>query len=135
MKNFILKLTIIFIFVSCFNKSYELKISPLFSDGMVLQRKSNISIWGKFTPNTIIKIDTEWGEKLKLESDTIGNWIGQIPTPEAGGPYTMNVSSGDERINIKDILIGEVWIASGQSNMEMTLEGFPPNELIFSFTH
>lgn len=132
MKNFILKLTIIFLFVSCFNKSYELKISPLFSDGMVLQRKSNISIWGKFTPNTIIKIDTEWGEKLKLESDTIGNWIGQIPTPEAGGPYTMNVSSGDERINIKDILIGEVWIASGQSNMEMTLEGFPPNELILN---
>ena len=131
MKKYSILLTVFIVIISCDNKHEKLELSPLFTDSMVLQRNEIINIWGKSSQNAEINIDTEWGEKLKLKSDSKGNWNGKLLTPEAGGPFTIEISSVNENINIKDILIGEVWLASGQSNMEMSLMGFPPDELIF----
>ena len=132
MKKYSILLTVFIVIISCDNKHEKLELSPLFTDSMVLQRNEIINIWGKSSQNAEINIDTEWGEKLKLKSDSKGNWNGKLLTPEAGGPFTIEISSVNENINIKDILIGEVWLASGQSNMEMSLMGFPPDELILN---
>jgi len=132
MRKTSLVLTLLILFFSCENKFNKLELSPLFSSGMVLQRNEKINIWGKSFQNAVINIDADWGETLKLKSDSIGDWSGKLQTPEAGGPFSIKIYSGNEKINIKDILIGEVWIASGQSNMEMSLEGFPPDEFILN---
>ena len=63
-------------------------------------------------------------------SNKSGNWSCKLKTPNAGGPFSIKVTSKDELIIINDVLIGEVWLASGQSNMEMPVKGWPPNDPI-----
>ena len=126
-----LKLLLIILFTSCSSeKSSDLKLMDLFSDGMVLQQKSKTKIWGISNENTTINIESSWGVKSSTEADANGNWITEIDTPKAGGPYSMKITDGIKTKEIKDILIGEVWFASGQSNMEMPLEGYLPAEPI-----
>ena len=126
-----LKLLLIILFTSCSSeKSSDLRLMDLFSDGMVLQQKSKTKIWGISNENAAINIESSWGVKSSTEADTNGNWITEIDTPKAGGPYFMKITDGIKTKEIKDILIGEVWFASGQSNMEMPLEGYLPAEPI-----
>lgn len=97
-----------------------LKLAPIFSDHMVLQGGADIAVWGSGTD----------GQKVKVEINGViqetgvenGKWQITLPPVSAGGPYTMNVSSGSREITIQDILAGEVWIAGGQSNMEFWLK-------------
>ena len=126
-----LKLLLIILFTSCSSeKSSDLKLMDLFSDGMVLQQKSKTKIWGISNENATINIESSWGVKSSTKADKNGNWITEIDTPKAGGPYSMKITDGIKTKEIKDILIGEVWFASGQSNMEMPLEGYLPAEPI-----
>lgn len=130
----IFKLLPLFIFfISCYNKTIELKVSPLFSDGMVVQRNTMIDIWGKSASNTNVTILSEWGKKIKIKSGSDGRWSGKLSTPEAGGPFFLKLTTEKENLLIEDILVGEVWLASGQSNMEMSLIGYPPNDTILNF--
>ncbi len=99
---------------------------------MVLQQQETVSLWGKNTSNQKVTISANWGEEVSTESDSDGNWKVNIATPEAGGPYSINISTKDTTIVIEDVLIGEVWLASGQSNMEMTLYGWPPKDTILN---
>ena len=62
-----------------------------------------------------------------------GNWSLNLPTPTAGGPFEVTIGTDESTIVLKDVLVGEVWLASGQSNMEMPLEGFLPNEPIDNY--
>ena len=126
-----LKLLLIILFISCSpEKSSDLKLMDLFSNGMVLQQKSKTKIWGVSNANATINLESSWGVKSSTEADANGNWIIEIDTPKAGGPYSMKITDGIKTEKIKDILIGEVWFASGQSNMEMPLEGYLPAEHI-----
>jgi len=126
-----LKLLFIIILTSCATeKSSNLKLMDLFSDGMVLQQKYKTKIWGISNPNTEINIEGSWGNKSTTKSDSNGNWIAEIDTPIASGPYSLKITDGLKTKEISDILIGEVWFASGQSNMEMPLEGYLPREPI-----
>ena len=120
------------LFFSCNHETNKIVLSPLFTDGMVLQRNTKVNIWGQSSRNTEINIISEWGQELKLKSDSTGIWKGKILTPKAGGPFYLKIISENQNITIEDIMIGEVWIASGQSNMEMTMNGFPPKELILN---
>ena len=97
------------ILISCFNNPNEIKVAPLFSDGMVLQRNNKVDIWGTSAPNLNIRIQTEWGQDLVIKSDDIGNWTAKIKTLDAGGPFYLKIISNKENIIIKDVLIGEVW--------------------------
>jgi sialate O-acetylesterase len=106
----------------------SIKLPALFSDHAVLQQKIKAEIWGEAAPNTEILITGSWGEKAEAFSDSNGNWKAKIQTPEAGGPHQIIVSSEPETIILSDVMIGEVWLCSGQSNMEMPLKGFLPNE-------
>ncbi len=102
----------------------ELEINGLFSNHMVIQRDNKLNIKGWATPNKIVKIETSWNENASVLTNEDGTWRATIPTPPAGGPYEINVSSNDKTITIKDVLSGEVWVASGQSNMEFPIKGW-----------
>ena len=97
---------------------------------MVLQSETLASIWGQSKPLQQITVGGSWGEKIVIKSDKSGNWACKLKTPKGGGPFAVKVTSKDELIIINDVLIGEVWLASGQSNMEMPLKGWPPKDPI-----
>lgn len=102
----------------------EVKLPSFFSDGMVMQQQSKANLWGTASPKKTVFIFTEWDKKkYRTASDENGKWKVSITTPQAGGPYSMRISDGKE-LTLKNILIGELWICSGQSNMEMPMKGF-----------
>ena len=98
---------------------------------MVLQQKTNVNIWGKATAGKTIVVKPSWSStSTKATVDKAGKWIVSITTPEADfTPYSISISDGEE-IVINNVLIGEVWLASGQSNMEMPLKGFNNNPIM-----
>ena len=96
----------------------------MFSDGMVLQREAQVNLWGTARPHATVKIAATWDKKTyRADADANGHWRVAVTTPEAGGPYSITLSDG-EKTTIDDIWIGEVWVCSGQSNMEMQMKGF-----------
>lgn len=93
-------------------------------DNMVLKRNTEVNIWGKSTNKKEIRVKTSWNNKTyKGKTDSEGNWIIKVETGDAGGPYTITVDDGEEAF-LNNILLGEVWICSGQSNMEFPVSGF-----------
>jgi len=135
MRKYLYLLTIIF---SLFTYSIqaspksELRVSRLFSDHMVLQQKQRADFWGKDTPGQKIAISASWGKKVATKADEKGNWNIKLATPKAGGPYEIRIETTDSTILIKDVLIGEVWLASGQSNMDIPVKGWLPNDTILN---
>lgn len=107
------------------NASHAKVILPtILGDNMVLQQQTDVKLWGKAQANTPISVKTSWDNKTyTTQSDTNGNWLQKIVTPVAGGPYQISFDDG-ETMTLKNILIGEVWFCSGQSNMEMPVRGF-----------
>jgi len=94
-----------------------------FTDNMVLQQKTNATIWGTDDPNKNITITTSWNNrKYTVIADATDNWKITVSTPSYGGPYTITFYDGDKTV-LNNVLIGEVWVCSGQSNMEMQLVG------------
>ena len=110
---------LLFVLLSCNSKNEEnqLVLPSVFSDHMVLQQKTHVVFWGRSRPNEKIIISGSWGESNSIIADDIGEWELKLPTPSAGGPFEVNVNSSYETIKYEDVLIGEVWLASGQSNM------------------
>src|SRR5689334_14270246 len=101
----------------------EVKLHPLFSDGMVLQQKGECFIWGTADAGERAEVslktnDADQGAGMTADQD--GKWKVSLKTGAAGGPYTMTVK-GKNAITVKDVYVGEVWVASGQSNMEMSV--------------
>ncbi len=91
---------------------------------MVLQQKDNVPLWGTANADKEVKISTSWNTKsYTARSDNNGKWKISVSTPSYGGPYSITFDDG-EVLTLSNILIGEVWICSGQSNMEMPLEGW-----------
>ena len=127
MKKFILfQLNIIFLFIiiiSCNSKTKksQLSLPAIFSDHMVLQQKSDVMFWGKSNPNDKIIISGNWGQSDSIKANESGVWELKLSTPSAGGPYEVTVNSSKNFIKYRDVLIGEVWLASGQSNMDWKL--------------
>ena len=102
----------------------EVKLPSVFGDNMVLQRQTGAAIWGKALAGKTVKVITSWDKKSYTSGvDSEGNWKVTVKTPDAGGPYTISVSDGQPLL-LKNVLIGEVWICSGQSNMQMTMRGY-----------
>lgn len=108
----------------------QLKVNSLFSDHMVLQQKQDVAFWGTYTTNQKVTVTGSWGKESTAVVDEKGNWKLNLSTPKAGGPFEVSITTIDTTLLLKDVMIGEVWIASGQSNMEMSLKGWPPNDPI-----
>lgn len=110
--------------VTVLNSYAKVELAPLFADNMVLQRDSKAAIWGKAEPGARVVITSTWAKgKTVVHADDQGRWNVMLATPSAGGPHELTFNDGD-RHTLKNILIGEVWICAGQSNMEMTMRGF-----------
>ncbi|RIH66925.1 glycosyl hydrolase family 2 [Mariniphaga sediminis] len=119
------------LFFSCHQSQKKpLQVNRLFSDHMVLQQQQEVTFWGEYTPNRELTVSASWGEEVSAKTDSGGKWEVNIATPEAGGPYSIHICTKDSTISINDVLVGEVWLASGQSNMEMTLNGWPPRDTV-----
>jgi sialate O-acetylesterase len=101
----------------------QTQLPAFFSEGMVLQRNDNVSIWGRDQPGAKIHITGSWGDEASGLTDENGKWLLKLKTPDAGGPYKVVINGSDEMV-LKDVFIGEVWVCSGQSNMAMPLQGF-----------
>lgn len=87
---------------------------------MVLQRNQNINVWGWCKSAAKVKVTLN-GQQANTTADAKGNWRATLPPMAAGGPYVMDVTSGNEHLQYKDVMLGEVWICSGQSNMQFFL--------------
>lgn len=112
-----------FLSASTFVKA-KVQLPSILSSNMVLQQHTNVKLWGKAQKNSPITIKTSWDNKTyKTTADKQGKWLLNISTPVAGGPYEITFNDG-ELLTLKNILIGEVWFCSGQSNMEMPMSGF-----------
>lgn len=104
--------------------SAKVVLSPIFSDNMVLQQQADAPVWGEAKPMKTVKVTTSWdGKTYETQANKEGKWKLSVRTPEAGGPYELTLTDGQQLI-LKNVMIGEVWICSGQSNMEMPLEGW-----------
>lgn len=110
---------LIFLTIFISQSSYaEIRLPSILSDNMVLQQKSEATLWGWTTKlNETITISGSWNNTpIKVQAN-LGQWILKLPTPVAGGPYNITIQ-GHKTIILKNVLIGEVWLCSGQSNME-----------------
>lgn len=118
------------IYLICFiffgSKAFSaIKLPYLFSDNMVLQQQSHPLIWGWSTAGAKVSLVTSWNKnKITVTADSKGKWKANVATPAAGGPFEIKISEANNSVTIKNVLIGEVWLCSGQSNMEMPMKGF-----------
>ena len=116
--------------------SSQLSASPpvpalVFQTSMVLPRDKEIPIWGTASPNTMVLVDFA-GQKEKTKADANGKWLAKLkPIQASKVPATLTISEGNESLELRDILVGDVWLAAGQSNMEwpMRLEAHAGTEL------
>ncbi|MCL2544989.1 MAG: sialate O-acetylesterase [Clostridia bacterium] len=99
----------------------KLALFPPFGDGMVLQRDREIEVWGAAAPGKAVSV-TFQGIRRACRADDTGRWSVFLPPLSFGGPYAMAVACGGEAVTVGDILVGEVWVCGGQSNMEMKMD-------------
>lgn len=102
----------------------RVKLPSCISDNMVLQQKTQAALWGTARPGSVVKVTPSWdGSPVEVKVGADGKWLVRLATPSAGGPYEVIFDDG-ELTAIKNVLVGEVWFCSGQSNMEMPVKGF-----------
>ena len=110
--------------ICALNVNAKVKLPSFFSDGMVLQQQAECNIWG-WTEAKHVTIVASWDEKTyKVQADKDGRFSLKVMTPKAGGPYTIDFKDADDYVQLNNVMIGEVWICSGQSNMEMLMKGY-----------
>ncbi len=98
----------------------DVKLQPIFGDNMVLQRNSTANFWGTANSGENINVSGSWGESAKTATDNNGKWKIKLKTPDAGGPFTVSIQ-GKNKITFKNVMSGEVWLCTGQSNMDCGL--------------
>ena len=119
------KNSLLFVFLvilSCTSKLLAIvRLPPVISSNMVLQQNSQATLWGWASPSERFVIVCSWKDAVdSVTAFNSGKWKAKISTPVAGGPYTITIKSRFNNIILENILVGEVWICSGQSNMEMS---------------
>lgn len=108
------------------------KLASVFTDNAVLQQQTKAVVWGWDAPGKTISLTPSWDKKpVTVKTDAGGRWKALLQTPAAGGPYSIIVSDG-QAVTLRNILIGEVWICAGQSNMEMPMKGFRGQPIVGS---
>jgi sialate O-acetylesterase len=99
----------------------EVRLAQVFGEHMVLQREQPLRLWGWATPGQTLAVQLA-GHQASVRVPADGRWAVRLPALPAGGPHRL-VVAGDQRIELKDVLIGDVWLLGGQSNMEWPLSG------------
>lgn len=107
----------------------EVRLPHVISDHAVLQRNQPIHIWGWATPNAHLTAQFH-AQTVAAVANALGEWSLWLSPETAGGPYSLAVSGDGPQVTVSDLLVGDVWVASGQSNMEMPLDGFPGSAVL-----
>jgi len=120
-KNLFTKNRILFLILICFSSFTvyaNIRLPNIIGSHMVLQQKSNVKLWGWAAPGEKISIQTSWDNaSYQTQASNDAKWIAEIKTPVAGGSHTIKLQ-GNNSILLEDVMIGEVWLCGGQSNME-----------------
>jgi sialate O-acetylesterase len=145
--NYMKKLFIIpvFFIALCISlpASGRITLPSVFGDNMVLQQKSDVPVWGWGDPGWTrasleVGIVASWapGDTVKTRANEEGRWSASLKTPQAGGPYTLRIfTSMNDFIECRNVMIGEVWLCSGQSNMHWWLSAFKNYEAEIATAH
>ena len=118
---------------ACQSSTSSLELPSLFSDNMVLQRNAEVQVWGNSSSQTKIIITVPWGQ-FDTTSEQDGSWNLIVPTADYDKAFAMEVCDELSCISIQNVVLGEVWLASGQSNMSMPLKGWLPTDPIENST-
>ncbi len=121
MKHLLPLITVFILFFFSSQSFAEVKLPKLISDGMIMQRQANVPVWGWAAAGEHVVV-TFNGKKYKSKASTAGKWQITLPKMQAGGPYDMSVSGKENTIEVRNILIGDVWLCTGQSNMVHQLD-------------
>lgn len=137
-----LAFTLIAIGCLCGSSIADIKLPAIISDNMALQQNTEVTIWGWAEPGEEVTVQTDWKHQVpvigklipkKASVSTItneqGQWELKVKTPKAGGPYNFKVT-GNNEIEVKNVIIGELWVCSGQSNMSMPMEGWDKQPIV-----
>src|SRR6185436_4619543 len=108
----------------------DVKLPPVLSSHMVLQRDAAVPIWGTAAPEEKVTVKFRDQEKTAT-ADKDGKWAVKLDALKAGGPDKLTVS-GKNTITLEDVLVGEVWVGSGQSNMEGTVGGYAKGDAVLA---
>ncbi|TWU37865.1 hypothetical protein Q31b_46540 [Novipirellula aureliae] len=110
------------------DKTPALRLAGVFGSKMVLQQQTDAPIWGMAKPGEPVWVSGSWNQAIsKTTANASGRWQTTLKTPAAGDtPYNVVVKAGSDTVKLDDVLIGEVWICSGQSNMQWKMRGFGP---------
>ncbi|MCF6357994.1 MAG: hypothetical protein L3J54_09340 [Draconibacterium sp.] len=116
--------SVLILFILSYQLKAEVKLPAIFGNNMVLQQQTDAAIWGTAKADKTVKVTTSWNKKsYSTKADSDGNWKLKVETPAAGGPFSITISDG-KTLTLNNVLIGEVWVCSGQSNMQMTMNGY-----------
>ena len=117
----------IFFFLIAFVSHANIRLPAVLGNNMVLQQQSKVKLWGWAAPAEMIYVTTSWNNKTdSVKTTRDANWQLSVETPAAGGPFTISFK-GQNTITLDNVLVGEVWICSGQSNMEMNAQSGLPD--------
>lgn len=131
MKNRLL-LFLFLVFLHTATAWAEITLPAIISSNMVLQQKTEVPLWGKARGNSALRVTTSWNNvSYSVHTAIDGTWKVLIKTPPAGGPYNILLDDG-KKLVLNNVLVGEVWVCSGQSNMEMPVKGFKNQPVIHS---
>src|ERR1700744_6084718 len=117
-KTFFKQISLLLLALIALNASAAIKLPALVSDGMVLQRDSRVQIWGWASPGENISVSFN-NKTYTTVTANDGKWLLKLDAVQAGGPYDMLIKGKRDEIRIKNILMGDVWVCSGQSNMAL----------------
>jgi len=121
-EKIVLILSTILLFACAGAAVADVKLPAIIGDNMVLQQGGKVSIWGWADPGEEVMVGVSWNNmKFGVTANKDGKWSFRMNPPKAGGPYEMTLT-GKNTISIKNILVGEVWVCSGQSNMQMSVQ-------------
>lgn len=121
-----LRILLLFTIANTFNALAEIRLPYFFASDMVLQQLSDAPVWGKASPGSEIRVKADWDKAIyKVKTNSNGDWRVVLKTPSASGPYNIYIGEGKKySIKLENVFLGEVWLISGQSNMEMPMQGY-----------
>ncbi len=127
MKKIVFKVLLLILNVLCISTiQAKVKLPAIVSSNMVLQRNTTVKLWGWASANEKIVIKTTWLKKeISVTADREGNWDTEVETTLSTTPQTITISSKESYIELDNVVFGEVWLCSGQSNMFQSLKGYP----------
>ena len=113
--------------LGCGTSRAELKLPQLFGNNMVVQREQPVRVWGESSPNAEIKL-TLGSTGVTAHADSAGRWQTSLPAPPVGGPYILSATGDGNSLSLTNVLCGDVWLCSGQSNMQLPVKEVNPAE-------